>query len=297
MTQGTPAASRENNCGQEAVDPRKLAAVIRKHSGDRGALIAILEDIQDEYGYLSEKALRTVADMTGRSLVDIFGVATFYRSFSLKPRGKHLISACLGTACHVRGAQRTVEELERELGIRAGETTPDGEFTLETVNCLGACALGPTVVIDGHYFSKVRESRVGQLLDEALKGFDSVEISKDKRVFPVDVNCPHCNHSLKDESFAIDDHPSIRVTVSFGRKRGWLRLSSLYGSHNSFAEHEIPEGAVTSFFCPRCCAELTGKPDCPKCGAPMVTMLVCGGGTVQICSRHGCTSHMLDLGR
>lgn len=295
MTQDMPASSSENTCGQEVVDLRNLPKIIRKHSKERGALIAILEEIQDEYGYLSEKALRTVADMTGRSLVDVFGVATFFRSFSLKPRGNHLISACLGTACHVRGAQRTVEEFERKLGIRAGETTPDGEFTLETVNCLGACALGPTVVIDGHYFSKVRESRVSQLLDEALKGFGRVEIGKDKRVFPIDVNCPHCNHSLNDESFAIDGYPSIRVTVSFGHKHGWLRLSSLYGSYNSVAEHEIPEGAIASFLCPRCCGELTGGADCPKCGAPMVAMLICGGGTLQICSRRGCKSHTLDL--
>lgn len=135
------------------LDAAEIAAMLDKHK-DGGGLIAVLEDIQERYGYLPENMLRLVSKQSGRSLVDVYGVATFYRSFSLKPRGKHLVCACLGTACHVRGASRTVEELERQLGIKAGETTPDGQFTLETVNCLGACALGPVVVIDGHYFSK-----------------------------------------------------------------------------------------------------------------------------------------------
>ena len=134
-----------------------ISGILEKHTENRGRLIAILEEIQAEHGYLPETLLRKVSDQTGYSIVDVYGVATFYRSFSLKPRGKHLIFACLGTACHVRGAPRVVEEFERQLGIKAGQTTEDKEFTLETVNCLGACALGPVVVIDGHYFSQVRK--------------------------------------------------------------------------------------------------------------------------------------------
>lgn len=133
-------------------------------SGNNGSLIATLEEIQAEHGYLSEEALRAVSAQTGRSLVDVYGVATFYHSFSLKPRGKHLICACLGTACHVRGAPSIVEEFERCLGVRAGETTSDGEFTLETVNCLGACALGPIVVVDGRYFSNVDPAGVKDIV-------------------------------------------------------------------------------------------------------------------------------------
>ena len=272
-----------------------ISGILEKHTENRGRLIAILEEIQAEYGYLPETLLRKVSDQTGYSIVDVYGVATFYRSFSLKPRGKHLIFACLGTACHVRGAPRVVEELERQLGIKAGQTTEDKEFTLETVNCLGACALGPVVVIDGHYFSKVRKSRVSQLLDGALKGFDKTEIGKDKRIFPLDVSCPHCNHVLKDETFAIDGHPSIWVTICSDHKQGWLRLSCLYGSYNFTCEFDVPADSVVSFICPHCDVEFHSTLDCSICAAPMVPMLVDGGGIVQICSRRGCKNHLLDL--
>jgi NADH-quinone oxidoreductase subunit E len=133
-------------------------------------MIDMLQALQAREGYLSEESLRALSRRTGRSLVDIYGVATFYRSFSLKPRGKHLICACLGTACHVRGAPKIAEELERRLAIKAGQTTPDGEFTLETVNCLGACALGPVVVVDGRCFPNVHASSVGGILVKARAG-------------------------------------------------------------------------------------------------------------------------------
>ena len=141
--------------------------ILQGQNGRRGGLIAILEEVQEHYGYLPEPALRSVARGTGQSLVDVYGVATFYRSFSLQPRGRSLISVCLGTACHVRSAPMIVEAFERRLGIRAGETTADGEFTLETVNCLGACALGPIVAVDGQFFSHVTTARVGRILKKA----------------------------------------------------------------------------------------------------------------------------------
>ncbi len=150
--------------------------LLEEHDDNRGALIAVLEEIQEQDGYLSEQALRMVSEKMGRSLVDIYGVATFYRSFSLRPRGKHSICVCLGTACHVRGAQRIVEEFERQLGIEAGETTPDREFTLETVNCLGACALGPIVVVDGVYFSNVDTPKVKQILGKVRAGMQEAEV-------------------------------------------------------------------------------------------------------------------------
>ena len=133
--------------------------------GENG-LIALLDGIQDKYGYLSEEHLRSVARQTGRSLVDIYGIATFYRSFSLQPRGEHTVFVCLGTACHVRGAPMIVEEFERQLGIHVGETTPDGMFTLETVNCLGACALGPIVAVDGRFHAKVTTAKVARILEQ-----------------------------------------------------------------------------------------------------------------------------------
>lgn len=272
-----------------------LDEILEKEDASLGGLISILEEIQSKYGYLPEEALRLVADKTGRSLVDIYGVATFYRAFSLKPRGKHLVSVCLGTACHVRGAPGIAKEFERQLGVAPGETTADKEFTLETVNCLGACALGPITVIDGHYFSNVGVSKVKQILKRAKEGLDKIDVKADRSLFPVEVSCSRCNRSLMDSEQPIDDRSSIRVTLSFGDEHGALRLSSLYGSYNSESDFEVPENAVTSFFCPHCHAELTSSTRCPECSTPMVSMIVKGGGIVQVCPKKGCKGHMLDL--
>lgn len=269
--------------------------ILEKHERKHGGLISILEDVQAKCGYLPEDALRTVADVTGRSLTDVYGVATFYKFFSLTPRGKHLVSVCLGTACHVRRAPAIAKEFERQLGIRRGETTSDREFTLETVNCLGACALGPIVVVDGHYFSKVRPGKVREILGRARAGLDKVDIETDERIFPVEVRCPRCNHSLMDPDHSIDGRPSIRLTVSFGRHHCWLRMSSLYGSYALESKFEIPSDTMVNCFCPHCHAELTGASNCAECGAPMVPMVVQGGGIVQVCSRRGCKGHMLDV--
>ena len=279
----------------KAGDMHEIANIVDRHRGERGELIAILEEIQSRYSYLPEEALRAVAGRTGRSLTDIYGVATFYRWFSLKPRGKHLLTCCLGTACHVKGAPRIADELARQLGIAAGETTPDGQFTLETQNCLGGCALGPIVVADGHYFSNVTTSMVPRLLERTRDGLDKVDVASDERVFPLEVSCAHCNHTLMDQAHQVDGHAAIRVTITAGDTHGWLLLSSLYGSYAIVSEHEVPLDAVVHFFCPHCNAELRGAGDCVLCGAPMVPMIVRGGGVVQICARRGCRSHQLDL--
>jgi len=277
------------------VDRDGIVRIVEKQEGERGGLISVLEKIQDKYGYLPEAALRAVAEKTRRPLTDVYGVATFYRYFRLQPRGKHLISACLGTACHVRGGPAVVAEFERQLGVRAGGTTPDGEFTFETVNCLGACALGPVAVIDGHYFSKVSKPKIRPLLEKAKEGFDKVDVGSDKRVFPVELSCPRCNHSLMDKTLDIDGHPSVKITVSFGQTHGWLRLSCLYGSFKVLSEYDIPLDTVMNFFCPHCHAEFMRTSDCPECGAPMVPMIVRGGGMIQVCARRGCKVHQLDL--
>ena len=190
------------------MNPDNVQRIIKKHIGDGDGIISILEDIQTKYGYLPEESLRIVADRTGHSLVDIFGVATFYRYFRLKPVGRHIITVCLGTACHVRGAPSIVEEFQRQLGIKAGETTPDKEFTLETVNCLGACAIGPVVVVDGHYFANVNTAKAKQILKKIRSGLGKTDIKTDERVFPLKVNCPHCNHSLMDTKHLIDVRPA-----------------------------------------------------------------------------------------
>jgi NADH-quinone oxidoreductase subunit E len=128
-------------------------------------LLSILQEIQKEYGYLPEEKLREIAVMLGISLIEVYGVATFYKSFSLKPKGRHQIKICLGTACHVRGANRIVEETGRKLGINPGDTSKDGKYSLETVMCLGCCAIGPVFVADGKYHGQVTSTKVETILN------------------------------------------------------------------------------------------------------------------------------------
>jgi NADH-quinone oxidoreductase subunit E len=142
----------------------EVERIVDRYGGKRSSLIGILHEIQTRYNYLPEEALRQVADRLDMKFPQVYGVATFFKAFSLKPRGRHTICVCLGTACHVRGGQRIVDELARELGIRAGETTEDLSFTLETVNCLGACALGPVVAVDGSYYGHMTSAKVKTLL-------------------------------------------------------------------------------------------------------------------------------------
>ena len=127
-------------------------------------LVSILQGIQAEHAYLPEEKLIETAKTLNMPLIDVYGVATFYKSFSLTPRGRHQVKVCLGTACHVRGANRIVEEIERKLAVRSGETSENGEFSLETVMCLGCCAIGPVVVMDGRYYSQVTPTKVESIL-------------------------------------------------------------------------------------------------------------------------------------
>lgn len=144
----------------------KVTTIINKYNGDRSQLISILQDIQTEYYYLPKEALTQVSETMAIPLSQVYSLATFFRAFSLKPRGRHLINVCLGTACHVRGAVRVLEKIERSLGIRRGETTEDRRFTLETVNCMGACALGPVIKIDGEYYGQMSTEKVDPLLEQ-----------------------------------------------------------------------------------------------------------------------------------
>jgi NADH-quinone oxidoreductase subunit E len=144
----------------------KVAAVIDKYNADKGQLISILQDVQSELYYLPKEALIQVSDTMGIPLSQVYSVATFFKAFSLTPRGKHLINLCLGTACHVRGASKVLEQIERSLKISRGETTGDYKFTLETVNCMGCCALGPVVNIDGEYFGQMSASKVDSILNK-----------------------------------------------------------------------------------------------------------------------------------
>ncbi|MBI4668539.1 MAG: NAD(P)H-dependent oxidoreductase subunit E [Elusimicrobia bacterium] len=129
----------------------KTKKIIENEKLGKRALITILQKVQSEYNYLPVEALNQIALTFEMPLAEVYSVATFYKTFSFKPRGKHCATVCLGTACHVRGAGRILSEAEKALGVKAGETTPDNEYTLETVNCLGACALGPIIVLDKTY--------------------------------------------------------------------------------------------------------------------------------------------------
>src|SRR4030042_256886 len=195
------------------MDDQVVEEIVAQHHGSLGGMLSILSEVQAKYGYLPQEALRRIAAATGDSLTDIYAVVTCYRAFSLKPRGKHLVSVCLGTACHVRGAPKVAEEFSRQLGIESGETTQDKEFSLETVNCLGACALGPTVVVDNHYFRHVTTAKVQHIIDQARKGFQQSDPRIDQRVFPIQVNCPRCNHTLMDTTHKINSCASIKLTV------------------------------------------------------------------------------------
>ena len=138
--------------------------ILKKYGDDPSQLIGALQDIQGTYKYLSYDTLLQMSEKMQIPLSRIYSLATFFKAFSLKPRGEHLVTVCMGTACHVREAPRIVEEISRSLGIQAGETTADLKFTLQTVNCLGACALGPVMVIDGKYYGTMTAKKVGPLL-------------------------------------------------------------------------------------------------------------------------------------
>jgi len=142
----------------------KVESILDNYQREEGMLVSMLQDIQAEYNYLPREALAQVSQGLDVALSQVYSVATFFKAFSLKPRGRHIINVCLGTACHVRGAVRILEEMERELDIKSGETTEDFKYTMETVNCVGACALGPIVIIDGKYSGQMKSNKVKPLL-------------------------------------------------------------------------------------------------------------------------------------
>lgn len=147
----------------------EIYGLISQEASGEGSVIAALEAIQSRYRYLPPEALVLASERFGLPLAQVYAVATFYNAFSLKPKGKHCLQVCMGTACHVRGSPRILERLETRLGLRAGATTRDRRFTLETVNCLGACALGPIVVADSEYAGQMTVSKTETLVKRLLR--------------------------------------------------------------------------------------------------------------------------------
>jgi NADH:ubiquinone oxidoreductase subunit E len=148
---------------------KKIERVLHTHHFAPSSIIQILQDIQAEFNYLPKEALEYTSRKLNIPLARIYSIATFYAAFSLTPRGKHLCTVCMGTACHVRGAPNVLSRVEERLGITAGKTTKDNLFTLETVNCLGACALAPIVVIDGEYHGQTTVNKVDKIIEKYEK--------------------------------------------------------------------------------------------------------------------------------
>lgn len=147
------------------IEPSELDQLIDKYAGEEGVLIQLLLDIQQEYNWISLEASKRISQRLNIPVSQVHRIASFYKAMSLVPRGKHLVSICLGTACHVRGGQRIMEKVEQLLGVKAGETTLDRKFTLERVNCLGCCALGPVMVVDKDYHGKMAAAKIKEVLE------------------------------------------------------------------------------------------------------------------------------------
>ncbi|OGP98900.1 MAG: hydrogenase [Deltaproteobacteria bacterium RBG_19FT_COMBO_46_12] len=143
-----------------------METIINQYNGKESAILAILQDIQGKEKYLPKEILEQVAQKMQIPMTHIFRLATFYNALSIKPRGKHKVDVCLGTACHVRGGNKIIDKLERDLSISVGETTKDKRFTLESVRCVGCCSLGPVAVIDGHVYGRLTQDRIPALLKE-----------------------------------------------------------------------------------------------------------------------------------
>ena len=147
---------------------QKLLEVIAKNKEIPGALLPVLHEAQEIYGYLPIEVQQMVADGLGVSLSEVYGVATFYSRFSLTPKGKHQISVCLGTACYVKGSDKVLEEVEKMLGIKSGECTPDGLFSIDSCRCVGACGLAPVMMIDEEVYGKLTPAEVHRIIADYM---------------------------------------------------------------------------------------------------------------------------------
>jgi NADH-quinone oxidoreductase subunit E len=163
-------AATETNAMLERVDE-----IVASYQAKSTALIMILQEIQQEFHFLPKETLERVSLKMDLAMSQIYGVATFYKAFSLEPRGRHHVCVCSGTACHVRNSRSIVEKLERDLKVERGHTTDDREFTLETVNCVGCCALGPVVVADGKYYGRLTVGEVEEMIQAIRAGSDTLE--------------------------------------------------------------------------------------------------------------------------
>lgn len=147
----------------------ELMACINANRDDKGALMPVLHEAQNIYGYLPAEVQTVIAEELNIPLAEVYGVATFYSQFSLQPKGKHKISICLGTACYVKGSDKILEAVEHELRITCGECTPDKKFSIDSCRCVGACGLAPVMIIDGEVYGKLSQKDVKGILDKYMQ--------------------------------------------------------------------------------------------------------------------------------
>jgi NADH-quinone oxidoreductase subunit E len=154
---------------EKASPAARLDKLLETFAGEKSELVPILQRMQQDFGYLSDDAMRRIAHFLKVPESSVYGVATFYAQFKFVPVGRNIIRVCRGTACYIKGSPRILEEMEKQLGIKAGETTPDMEYTLETVACIGACALAPTMTIEGETYGKMTTKKVAEVLGDRKK--------------------------------------------------------------------------------------------------------------------------------
>ena len=153
---------------------KQITEIVNRYKGEGTPLMMILSDIQKEYGYIPLEVQELVSLLTGIPVSEIYGVVTFYSFFSLTPKGKYVVGVCLGTACYVKGSQLVLDKFEELLGIKPGETTPDGLFTLDALRCVGACAIAPAVSINGKVHPMVQVSRVEKIISDIRRKEEEV---------------------------------------------------------------------------------------------------------------------------
>ena len=154
----------------------KIAEIIEAYPADQRFALAAMQDMQHEFNFIPEEGLTALAAHLGCAVAQLYSMATFYKALSLTPKGEHIIKICNGTACHLRGAMNLATELKRDLGIDPGQTTDDGEFSVELVNCLGSCALAPVMVVDGNYHNKLRVEQIPGII-ESYAASDAEEVA------------------------------------------------------------------------------------------------------------------------
>ena len=156
------------SCGNGAQDP-KMKEILSKYVQDKSNLIQILNEVQEYYGYVPEKAMLAISDYLSIPMAEIYGVVTFYARFTLKPKGKYHIAVCLGTACFVKGSEKILDRVKERLGIDVGETTADGNFSIEATRCIGACGLAPVFTVNGEVYGKATVKMMDEVLDKLME--------------------------------------------------------------------------------------------------------------------------------